>query len=511
MDSIGNLLAHAADLHPDRTALLTAGGPLSYSALDQAVTRLSRRLLAAGARPGDRVAYLDENSHRAVVALFGTVRAGLIFVPVHPQLQPGEIATVFADAEPAFLLVGPGRESLVAALPPAVVPPVALTLQDADLAPAPAGSGAALPGVGPDDVAMLLYTSGTTGRPKGVMLTHRNCLSNADLQVGGYEMDAHTIAAVVVPHSVTGAINCMVIPTVQVGGALVYLPMGFRPEEFLRAVAHYRITHVQVVPTMVVRLLDYPGIREFDCSSLKAINYGSAPMPVSRLRDGVAKLGRVFCQVYGQTECTAMATCLPRVEHRLDAGERVLARLASCGRPQPGMRVRIVDAEGQEVPTGTVGEVTISGPNVMAGYWRRPEATAEALRDGWLSTGDLGRADADGYIYIVDRKKDIIKSGGMAVSPSEVEGVLYTHPAVLEAAVIGVPDPEWGEAVTAVVVLRPRAAATAAELIDYCRSRLAPYKKPKSVDFVPGLPKSPNGKILRRELRDAYRQAGADA
>jgi acyl-CoA synthetase (AMP-forming)/AMP-acid ligase II len=507
MRTIGGLLAKVAARHPERLALL-GDRPLTFQELEAAASQVSRQLLARGLRPGDRVAYLDENSARAAVALFGVVRAGLIYVPVHPQLQPGEIATLFADARPAALLVGPTRAEAVAQLPAEVLPPLVLPLTLDGIAELVAAGTPipALPEVSPEAVSMLLYTSGTTGGPKGVMLTHAGCLYNADLQINGYEMDEQTVAAVVVPHSVTGAINCMLLPALQCGGAAVYLPTGFRPEEFLQAVQRYRITHVQVVPTMVVRLLDWPDLAKYDTGSLRAVCYGSAPMPVSRLRDGLARLGPVFVQVYGQTECVAMATCLRHGDHQPDGGPEAVERLGSAGRPQPGISVRVVDEHGRPLPVGQVGEVVIQGPNVMAGYWRRTDATAAALKDGWLHTGDLGRADADGFIYIVDRQNDIIKSGGMTVSPSEVESVLYTHEAVLEAAVIGVPDPEWGEAVTAVVVLREGARAAAAELIEYCRPRMAPFKKPKQILFISALPRSPMGKILRRKLRELYRQ-----
>lgn len=287
-------------------------------------------------------------------------------------------------------------------------------------------------------------------------------------------------------------------------GCSVYLQDGFEVERVLEAVERERISTTQVVPTMVARLLDHPHLGDRDLTSLRRIWYASAPMPVELLRRALAAFGPMFLQGYGQTEAGPLVSAMQPHEHVLEGPEAV--RLASCGRPVPGVEVRIIGDNGQQLPACQVGEIEVRSPFLMMEYWEQPAQTLEALRDGRLRTGDMAYEDEDGYIYIVDRKRDMIISGGENVYPREVEEVLYGHPAVLEASVIGVPDEVWGESVKALLVRRAGMEATESELIEYCKDRLAGYKRPKSIEFKEVLPKTASGKVLKRALREVYWQ-----
>jgi long-chain acyl-CoA synthetase len=355
----------------------------------------------------------------------------------------------------------------------------------------------------PDDLAALFYTSGTTGHPKGAMLSHANLLANAyhilasglwqegDVYLHGCPM--FHIADGPTTHAMT-----------WLGGTHVIIP-GFRADLALEAIERERVTVTLLIPTMVNFLINHPDVTKRDLSSLRLVLYGGAPMPEELVRRAKQMLPCTFCQAYGLTESAPLLTLFPAQERVLNGPPEQARRLLSCGREVIGVRVRVVDTAGREVQPGEVGEIIAKGPNIMVGYWNNPQATADAVRDGWLYTGDLATVDDEGYIYIVDRKKDMIITGGENVFSTEVENVLYTHPAILEAAVVGVPDATWGEAITAIVVLKAGMTATEQDIIEYCRARTAHFKVPRSVDFYEGaLPKSGSGKILKRELREKY-------
>jgi acyl-CoA synthetase (AMP-forming)/AMP-acid ligase II len=350
----------------------------------------------------------------------------------------------------------------------------------------------------PDGLFCLLYTSGTTGLPKGTMLTHRAILAHARLALSEYGIGPSSVGLVVLPYFVGATLNCIQIPALSQGAPLVF--SRFAPATFFELVHQHRVTHVQTVPTVLVRLLDAPEIATADLSSVETIGYGSAPMPVDRLEQLLARFGPIFTQIYGLTETCAMSTVLRR-------GEHVGARLASCGRAAPGVEVDLVDDDGRPVPPGQPGEIVIRGPTVMAGYWQAPEVTARAMAGGWFHSGDVAQRDADGYIYISDRKSDMIISGGINVYPKEIEEIIYRHPGVLECAVVGLPDREWGEAVTAFVAPRPGARVDADEVVELCRRELAGYKKPRRVVFVDEIPRNPSGKVLKRILREQFSRA----
>jgi len=320
-----------------------------------------------------------------------------------------------------------------------------------------------------------------------------------------FEMNTSTVALVVMPQSTGGCNHHIVVPTLFVGGTFVIQDARhFEPGRFLSAIQEHRVTHVQLVPTMIYRLLDQPGLETYDVSSMQIMGYGSAPMAVERLREAIDRFGPIFAQAYGQTEAGSLAVCLTRRHHIEALAENRLEVLGSSGRPLNTVDVRIVDDDQRDVPVGEPGEVIFRGDTVMQGYWNAPDATAAALRNGWLHTGDVARADERGFIYHVDRKKDIIISGAMNISAREVEEVIYRHPGVRECAVIAVPDEHWGETPKAIITVRDQCTVTAEEIEEICKTHLATYKRPRSIDFVDEMPKSSMGKILKRELKKQF-------
>jgi fatty-acyl-CoA synthase len=347
-----------------------------------------------------------------------------------------------------------------------------------------------------------MYTSGTTGRPKGAVLTQRAVCANIHQSALNFACGPGERALVVAPlyHAAASIVS---FTTVAAGGSL-FMQEDFDPRRVVHALAEERIALALLVPAMIqFCLVAVPDVAERRYPELRRIVYGASPIAEETLRAAARAFRCEFLQGYGMTETTAVATHLSPADHRraLD-GEPGL--LASAGRAILGTELRIADAEGRELATGATGEILVRGPQLMRGYWNLPDATREALRDGWMHTGDAGRLDAEGYLYIQDRVKDMIVSGGENVYPREVEDVLYQHPAVAEAAVIGVPDDAWGETVKAIVVLRPGAEVASEELVAFCRERLAGYKRPRSIDFAPALPRNPSGKVLKRELREPF-------
>jgi long-chain acyl-CoA synthetase len=342
-----------------------------------------------------------------------------------------------------------------------------------------------------EDLAVILYTSGTTGLPKGVALSHANLESNARSAAQLYELDRADWAVAVLPLSHSYGLTVMNAGNLL--GTRAALLRWFYPEEVLRTIQEFRAVSMSGVPTMWVYLLNYPGAEQYDTSSMRVWGSGAAPLPVEIVEPFEKKFGGKLLEGYGLTEASPVVSA-----HRLSG----VRKLGSVGQPIPGVQVTIQDDGDRALPVGEVGEVCVKGPNVMLGYYRNPEETARAIRNGWLHTGDMGRLDEDGFLYIVERKKDLIIRGGFNIYPREVEAALYAHPKVAEAAVVGMPDPLMGEDVLAFVVLKDGHTATAEELMAFCETRIARFKCPKQVRFVASLPKSPIGKILRKELRN---------
>ena len=511
--TVGDLLVRSARRFPDEEALVCGDTRLTYAGLLDRVERLAAGLRRLGLERGDRVGLLLHNSHQAMELVLALGRGGLVFVPLNYMLNSRELAAVIAHAGVRAVVTEPRLHPVLA--------PVLRQLDSVehligvgDVEGATQSCAGLLQqeapasdwGVNPEDLFGLMYTSGTTGLPKGVMLTQANVTAHARHMVRDYRIGPRSRGLVVLPYFVGAALNGIAFPCLSRGARVVVLPR-FTPRAFLQTVEGERVTHVQVVPTLLVRLLESEALGQYDSGSLEVLGYGSAPMPLACLRRALEVMGPVLAQMYGLTETCAMATCLRPEEHVLKGPGA--GRLRSCGRAVEGVEVRIVDDAGEEVKTGEMGEVAIRGPTVMRGYWEMPGLTAEAMRGGWFHSGDLGYRDEEGFIFLGDRKKDMIISGGFNVFPREVEEVLYTHPAVFECAVIGVPHPEWGEAVEALVALKEGKRASAGELLAFCRERLSSFKRPRAIGFVDEIPRNPSGKVLKRVLR--RRRAGNPA
>jgi acyl-CoA synthetase (AMP-forming)/AMP-acid ligase II len=356
----------------------------------------------------------------------------------------------------------------------------------------------------PDDLAWLFYTSGTTGQPKGAMLTHQNLLVMtlsfyADICSLGPE-DAILHAA-----PLSHGSGLYGIPNIAKAAANIILhSKTFDPKIVFETIQRRKVTNIFMAPAMIKRLVTSPEISHYDLSSLRCIHYGGAPIYEEDLKEAVAKLGKIFVQDYGQGESPMTITYLRKEEHLLSGTPLQMKRLTSAGIARTDVEVKIVDSEDQELPVGELGEIVVRGMVVMKGYWKNQTATAETIRGGWLHTGDLGIMDEDGYLYLLDRKKDMIISGGENVYSREIEDVILKHPAVFEVAVIGVPDEKWGESIKAIVVLKQGQKVTEDDIINFCKDHLASYKKPKSVEFINAIPKSSLGKVLKKELRGKY-------
>ena len=498
------LLVHGLGRDPDRPLLyLPDGGMITTGAFGDMVSRYAQALAAAGAGPGTRVGMLSANRPEVLVVTAACLINRHVLVPMHPIGSLDDQLHVVMDAAIEHLVFDPGRfGERAAAIGAAIGGGCALW----SLGPCPAGrdleAAAATmtpaplvaPLVEAEEPYRLSYTGGTTGKPKAIVGVHRTGLAVLQIQLAEWEWPARIRQLVCAPLSHAGA--AMFLPTLLRGGSMVILP-AFDPVAVMEAIERHRITCVMLVPTMIYALLDHPRFGAFDLSSLETIFYGASPMAPARLKEGIERLGPVFFQFYGQVEAPMTISVLRRAEHDPDDP----LRLASCGRPVPWVRVALLDDALQEVPDGEPGEICVQGPLVMAGYHRRPEQTAEALAGGWLHTGDVAVRDAGGFLRIVDRKKDMIITGGFNVYPREIEDVLGTHPAVSNCAVIGIPDARWGEAVAAVVALRPGAEPCADALIALVRDRKGAIQAPKSIVFVPALPLTAVGKPDKQRLR----------
>jgi long-chain acyl-CoA synthetase len=508
-------LAEIARLHalhqPPAVALSYDGRDTTYAQFHSRSNQVANALMSVGVAPGQRIAYLGKNCDRYFEVLFGAAKAGAVTTPIGWRLAPAEATLILEDCEASVVFVGPdvagqanavidriGGRPIVIAIDD--VPVNGSTSFDAWLATASPES----PGVeiSPSDVVLQLYTSGTTGRPKGVMLTHENLLSKqryaASAEMGWYQWSGDDVSLVAMP--VGHAAGTLWGMLGLLFGAKGIVVREFDPLKVLDFVERDRISKMFMVPSALQIIVRQPRSREIDYRRLKCIVYGASPMPVDLLRECMDVFGCGFCQQYGMTETSGVIVYLPPDDHR--PGSK---KLRAAGIPMPGVEIRVVDDAGATLPRNVLGEVQIRSSSNMAGYWRMPEATQATLdSDGWLRTGDAGYLDEDGYLYIHDRVKDMIISGAENIYPAEVENAIYGHPGVAEVAVIGVPDPKWGEAVKAVIVLKPGTCADVADILAFARERIAAYKLPKSIDFVESLPRNASGKVVRRTLREPY-------
>ncbi len=489
---------------PGKPAIVDDQTTVTFAEVDRMANRFANALAAAGARPGDRIALILPNSIPFVVVEAAIVKSGMVKVPLNIRFHVNEVLYALADCEPTVLVCDRGYAEGVAKRRGEITslraifavgdPPAGCESYDAAVA-----GGDDTPvwrSYREDDPILIRYTGGTTGRPKGIVHTERS-FTAIHLDVVREFALRETDVALHLGHLSHG-LNFMWAAFYGVGATQI-LRERFVPRQVLDDIARHRVTFVYMVPTMVQRLLREDDGKA-DVSSLRTFMYASAPMPVPLLRAAIARYGNIFTQVYTLSEAPVITTIM-RPEEHVDRETSAGTRLSSCGREVLTMELRLVDDQGRDVTAGEIGEIAVRSVNNMASYWRLPAETAETLVDGWVRTGDLAVRDEEGYLYIRDRKKDVIITGGFNVYPKEVEDALYQHPAVAQAAVVGIPDEEWGEAVKAFVVLHPGRSATAEELVQWCKDRLASYKKPRVVEFVESLPLSGVGKVMRRALR----------
>jgi long-chain acyl-CoA synthetase len=498
----GYLITRSAHYFPEKTAFVIDGQAISYRNLNQRINKLANALLSLGLKKGDRVGLLFHNSLAYLESYLALYKAGLIWVRLNARLALPEFKGMLEDSGALALIHGPefiemaekasqGLRWVIQQGPDARIDYDDFLQKGSDQEPKA--------DVYLDDLSDLWYTSGTTGAPKGIMLTHRNIVTCTQFLLS----DVYDITqgdSFLTPGALSHAGSVRILPFI-IRGATCYLQSHFDPQRICEDIEKFRITDLATVPTMLIALMDYPGMPHLDLGSLRRITYAGAPTPVERIKEALEQFGPVLDQSYGQAESIITITHLSRQEHILKDDPAREARLASAGREYPGVQVRIMDDNGQILGPGEIGEVVTRSDLVMRGYWNQPDKTQEALKEGWLHTGDIGYLDEDGYLFLVDRKHDKIITGGLNVYPREVEEVLSAHPAVAQVAVFGVKDPFWGEAVTAAIVVRQGISVTEEELMAGCKERLAGYKRPKKVFFLEDLPKNLYGKVLRRELK----------
>jgi len=489
--NLASSLSRSAEIHGDRVALRLGQQKTTYRELDDQSARVAGLLGASGVQPGDRVAIMLPNVPEFAVVYYGILRAGGIVVPMNPLLKSREVAYYLTDSGASLIFAS--AAAAVEAEAGATRAAVSAVIVDAGfsnvLAAAP-DAAEVVDRVG-SDTAVILYTSGTTGQPKGAELTHDNLIRNAEVvatSLLGLTADDVIFGGLPLFHSFGQ--TCTLNAAVPLGACVTLLPR-FDPAQALRIIADHRATVFAAVPTMYAALLAVPGRADYDVSALRVCMSGGAAMPVEVLREFDATFDCAVLEGYGLSETSPVAS--------FNHPDKV-RKPGSIGTPIAGVQIRVLDEDGTDVASGAVGEIAISGHNIMKGYWRRPDETAKSMVDGWFRTGDMGRIDDDGYAFIVDRKKDLIIRGGYNVYPREIEEVLYEHPAVAEAAVIGLPDPLLGEEIAAAVALKIGATATAEELRAYVKAQVAAYKYPRRVWFVDALPKGPTGKIMKREI-----------
>ena len=510
MIPITTLVHEVARVFGPKPAIISDRWTVTYEELDERINRLANSYRELGLQHGDRFAVMATDSIEHVETALAICRAGGVYVPLNYRLREEEVGYLLSDSDPVLLAVDPEYLDIARAVRQKVtsVQHVVVFGEASDDVLAHddvVGRGApTYPSVElrPDDVVQIQYSSGTTGLPKGAVLTHHTLSSRTAIGLVESGRFASDISFHNAPffHVAGSQLDYSVL----VKGGTVLRHRQFDAERAADALQDLKVTSAFFVPSMINALLQVPGIAEHDFSSLRLIEYGAAPMPQAQLRSGIDIFGCSFVQLFGAGTEGGMQAILPAEDHIVGGTDVQTRRLSSIGRPTAFTEVRVVNEDGHPVNPGEIGEIISRGPANMREYWGKPEATAETLRDGWLHAGDMATVDEDGYLYLVDRKKDMIIRGGENIYPTEIELALCEHPSVLEAAVIGVPDDHWGENVHAIVVTRPGETLTGDDVIEFCRQRLASYKKPATVEFVDALPRNASGKILKRELREPF-------
>lgn len=501
VSSLRDVLFANPRIDPDRRAVLFGGRWATHGELRGRVAAVATALRREGVEAGDRVAVLLENVPEFIETYFATTGMGAIFVPLNWRLHAAEHVNLMQDAGPKVLVVTSdfaetidrARSEVASIQRIVVIGDASGQFPNFKEWSARAGEMPDAAGLGPDTSAAILYTSGTTSRPKGVELSH-----------GNYLADFRHVASVIRPDR--DGVNLQLSPLYHAAciHSFVHLAFGgativnqrFDAAVALRQIELERVTYLFAVPTMLYQMMDHPDFAKFDLSSLRTISYGAAGITKARLDEAMKAFGPRLIHAYGLTETTSHSSILMSEDHALATG--------SIGRGIGDAMIRVVDEAGQVCGPGEVGEIVVRGPHVMKGYWNQPEATREAIVDGWLHTGDLGRLDEGGFVYVVDRKKDMVISGGVNIYPREIEDVISAHPAVAEVAVFGMPDVLWGEGLVAAVVPRPGASVEPNGIIEFCRGQVGGYKIPKRIEVVASLPRNPSGKVLKRELRKTF-------
>ena len=512
-----DFLSIAMAIVPDRDCVVFEGKRASYTQINDRINRLTNALLRLGIKKGDRTAILQVNCPQYLESYYAAAKTGAIFVPLNFRAKQDELSYMLNHAEANTLFAGEYYLDMVNAMRPQL-PLVKNYISidkksDGFLYYEDLVNSASLEEVfteiDDNDVTILMYTAGTTARPKGVPLTHNNFASYilGNVEPANPEIAETNLLTVPLYH----VAGMQALLAAIYGGRTLAMMRQFDTEEWLKTVHKEKATRAMLVPTMLKWVIDHPDFNKYDLSSLKVITYGAASMPLEVIKKAIELMPGVrFINAFGQTETASTITALGPEDHIItgteEEKEKKLKRLASSiGRPLPDVEMTIVDEDGNELPPGEVGEIVARGPRVMSGYWKDPEKTAQSLtKEGWLRTGDIGYRDEEGYFYLVGRGDDLIIRGGENISPEEIENILYSHPKVEEAAVIGVPDPEWGQQPRAIVVLKKGETATAEEIMEFCHERLASFKQPRSIVFVDALPRNPMGKILKRVLREQY-------
>ena len=500
-----DFLDKGASLGPDAPCLTMAGRSRSYAEVQRLSWVIGQALARSGVQPGDKVAVLSANDPVAFCCVFGISRAGAVWCPVNPRNEAAENRTLLDLFDCTCLIFQASFAPLVALIAPDLPKVSTLVCLDQDV-PGAIAFGDWVGGLADqpwqadpvDGVAMIAGTGGTTGQPKGVLLTGHNIETMTALTLMGYPFEGRPVYLALAP--LTHAAGVLCFPVMTLGGEIVIMPA---PDlaGFLSLIGQHRVTHTFLPPTLVYLLLDQPGLAAADLTSLQCLWYGAAPMSATRLEQAIRAIGPVMGQLFGQTEAPMMISSLAPKDHFRADGTLATERFASAGRPGPLVTVAIMDDQGRLLPAGERGEIVVRGPLVMAGYYQDPAASAEAGRHGWHHTGDIGYLDDSNYLYIVDRAKDMIITGGFNVYSAEVEQVLMAHPGVLDCAVVGLPDDKWGERVTAVVQAHPGHEVPGDDLRAFARERLGGVKAPKQVEVWPDLPRSRVGKVLKNEVR----------
>ena len=508
----------SSSICPDREAIIFEGNRWSFSDLADRSNRLANALAGMGVGQGDKVGMLQVNCNECIEVYFATAKLGATYVPLNFRARAEELEFMINFSEASALFLGqryvkmvnsmreqiPGMKNFVSVEGPAE------GMLDYESVIAEADPEEVFTDIDDNDTSILMFTAGTTGQPKGVMLTHDNLATYVLNNVSPADPDIEEKNILTVPlYHIAGM---QAVLAAVYGGRTLVVQRQFDPSDWMTLVETESVTRAMMVPTMLKQLMEHEEFPKRNLSSLQVITYGAAPMPVEVITKAIEVFpGTRFINAFGQTESASTITMLTPEDHVIEGtpGERAikLKRLGSIGRALGDTEVKIFDEEGSEQPVDEVGEIVARGPRVMKGYWKAEEATNSTIRNGWLYTGDIGYMDEAGYIFLSGRAKDIIIRAGENISPEQVEATLHSHPAIDEAAVIGVPDPQWGEKVRAIVALKAGAQASEADIIEHCRGQLASFKKPESVIFVDSLPRNPLGKVLKRVLREEYGKA----